>query len=292
MIHPLPPEFSNRRIRCAVAGAGGSGSQMLSGLARMDVALRALGHPGLDVCVFDPDTVTEANIGRQLFSPSDLGANKASTLVNRINLFFGLNWNACGALYKAGGRWNDQAADILIGCVDSAAARRDLAQTRYHYWLDLGNTDKKGQVILGTRRRGKKTPIGKSLMEVFTENGMHPDNDYPTNRAQAEKKSGLTHKQYLARRKQLRKSVQYHTPPRPKLVTEIFPQLKNARKREDNTPSCSLAEALERQDLFINQTVATFALQLLWQFIRQGGLDIHGYFINLETGKVTPLPIK
>lgn len=50
--------------------------------------------------------------------------------------------------------------------------------------------------------------------------------------------------------------------------------------------------ALERQDLFINQTIATFALQLLWSFIRNGGLDIHGYFINLESGRVSPLPIK
>ena len=50
--------------------------------------------------------------------------------------------------------------------------------------------------------------------------------------------------------------------------------------------------ALEKQDLFINQTVATFALQLLWSFFRQGGLDIHGYFINLETNRVIPLPIK
>ena len=42
----------------------------------------------------------------------------------------------------------------------------------------------------------------------------------------------------------------------------------------------------------MNQSVATFALQLLWQFIREGGLIIHVYFINLETGRVTPLPIK
>ena len=62
--------------------------------------------------------------------------------------------------------------------------------------------------------------------------------------------------------------------------------------KEDNAPSCSLAEALERQDLFVNQTVTTFALQLLWKFIREGGLDIHGYFINLESGRVSPLPIK
>jgi hypothetical protein len=75
-------------------------------------------------------------------------------------------------------------------------------------------------------------------------------------------------------------------------ILGVFPQLKRKRRKEDNTPSCSLAEALERQDLFINQSVATFALQLLWQFIREGGLNIHGYFINLETGKVTPMPIK
>ena len=50
-----------------VIGAGGTGSQVATGLARMSVALQALGHPGLHVTVFDPDTVTEANIGRQLF---------------------------------------------------------------------------------------------------------------------------------------------------------------------------------------------------------------------------------
>ena len=46
-----------------VIGAGGTGSQVATGLARISVALQALGHPGLHVTVFDPDTVTEANIG-------------------------------------------------------------------------------------------------------------------------------------------------------------------------------------------------------------------------------------
>jgi PRTRC genetic system ThiF family protein len=238
MKHLLPPEFASQSISVALAGAGGNGSQMLTGLARMHVALLAVGHRGLDVCVFDPDTVTPANVGRQLFSPSDVGANKAAVLVNRVNLYYNLDWNATPCLYKAGARWSDQRADVLIGCVDSAAARRDLAQTRFKYWLDLGNTDKKGQVILGTRVRAKRNES------------------------------------------------------RPRLVTEIFPELKNKKLKEDSAPSCSLAQALERQDLFINQAVSTFALQLLWQFIRNGGLDIHGYFINLESGRVTPLPIK
>lgn len=73
-----------------VIGAGGTGSQVATGLARISVALQALGHPGLHVTVFDPDTVTEANIGRQLFSGSELGLNKAAALVTRINRFFRL----------------------------------------------------------------------------------------------------------------------------------------------------------------------------------------------------------
>ena len=72
-----------------IIGAGGTGSQVLTCMARLDVTLRALGHPGLFVTLYDPDTVTEANIGRQLFSPSELGLNKAQCLVTRINHFFG-----------------------------------------------------------------------------------------------------------------------------------------------------------------------------------------------------------
>lgn len=70
-------------------GAGGTGSQVITNLARMSMALQALGHPGLHVTVFDPDTVSQANIGRQLFSETELGLNKAVSLVTRINRFFG-----------------------------------------------------------------------------------------------------------------------------------------------------------------------------------------------------------
>ena len=59
-----------------VIGAGGTGSQVITNLARMSMALQALGHPGLHVTVFDPDTVSQANIGRQLFSETELGLNK------------------------------------------------------------------------------------------------------------------------------------------------------------------------------------------------------------------------
>ena len=45
-------------VTVLVAGAGGTGSQVITNLARMSVALQALGHPGLHLTAFDPDTVT------------------------------------------------------------------------------------------------------------------------------------------------------------------------------------------------------------------------------------------
>ena len=77
-----------------IIGAGGTGSQVITNLARMDTALQASGHPGLHVTLFDPDTVTQANIGRQLFSETELGMNKATAAVTRVNRFFGTAWKA------------------------------------------------------------------------------------------------------------------------------------------------------------------------------------------------------
>ena len=92
--HFLPSTFTRRKISVLLAGCGGTGSRVLSGLAQIDVALRALGHPGLTCAVFDADRVSEANIGRQLFSPADIGRYKAEVLCTRINMFFGLSWRA------------------------------------------------------------------------------------------------------------------------------------------------------------------------------------------------------
>ncbi len=42
---------------------------------------------GLEVTLMDGDTVSETNCVRQPFSWSDVGQNKATILINRINLF-------------------------------------------------------------------------------------------------------------------------------------------------------------------------------------------------------------
>lgn len=95
------PDEPQHPVTVNIIGAGGTGSQVLTGMARLDVTLRALGHPGLFVTVYDPDIVTDANIGRQLFGPSDLGLNKSQCLVTRINNFFGNDWKAEASFYPS-----------------------------------------------------------------------------------------------------------------------------------------------------------------------------------------------
>ena len=59
---------------------------------------------------------------------------------------------------------------------------------------------------------------------------------------------------------------------------------KNIYKTEDtNVPSCSLAEAINNQDLMINQFVADFAAKMIWDMVRFKYIDYSAMFINLET---------
>lgn len=254
-VHRIPEQLLSREVKIILVGAGGNGSQMLTGLARLDRGLRALGHPrGLDVIVFDPDKVSEANVGRQLFSAADIGHYKACVLVHRINQYFGLNWEAQPLEYPImDAMWIHQHLDIVISCVDSAKARRmiyrDLCNrtNRANYWLDMGNRQHDGQVVLG------EIPWTMDIKALHGRTSNDPD--------------------------------------RLPNIFDLFPEMANPKFKEDNRPSCSLAEALEQQDLFVNQGVSTFALNLLWRLFRDGQLSHHGYFINLKEGRVNPIPV-
>ena len=75
-------------------------------------------------------------------------------------------------------------------------------------------------------------------------------------------------------------------------VGELYPELIDpALETADDTPSCSLAEALEKQSLLINPTVADFAINILWMLFTTGRIDTHGAFINLNRMVVSPLKV-
>ena len=252
-VHYTHPYLLNpgHKVTIDLAGIGGTGSQVLTGLARMNEALSGLGHPGLHVRAWDADNVSSSNMGRQLFSPADLGQNKASVLITRVNRYFGYDWQARHENYTG-----KETSNIVITCVDTVKARLNIHSKIYfsahrksiadtneaYYWLDLGNLQKTGQVVLGSLR---SIPQPKS-----------------------------EHKRKLVL----------------PTVVEKFPQIKRI-KDENQGPSCSLAEALEKQDLFINSTLAQYGCNLLWKLLREGMIKYHGCFVNMETMSVNPIKV-
>ena len=142
------------RITIVVVGCGGTGSALISGLPYLHHALLAAGHPaGIRVCAIDGDRISETNCVRQPFTASEIGLYKAQVLINRLNVFWGLDWCAVPTHVRCGRDIPD--CDFLISCVDTRAARAILARIvrlktrRIHYWLDTGNHAASGQFILG-----------------------------------------------------------------------------------------------------------------------------------------------
>jgi len=261
-VHYTDPYLLNPQhpVTVTLIGAGGTGSQLLTCLARMNHAMLALDYPGLIVTVYDDDNVSEANLGRQLFAECEIGFNKGVALINRINRFFGTNWKAVPqrfgddtAVQSAGAVTN-----LYISCVDTAKARFEIAailkglarerrnyrQNNALYWMDLGNSRDTGQVLLST--------VGK--LEQPNAKQYRAEGDLP-------------------------------------FVTDTFKSLLESADATDNTPSCSLAEALTKQDLFVNSTLANMGASLLWQLFRDGFIRNRGFFINLHDFRTQPVKI-
>jgi PRTRC genetic system ThiF family protein len=202
-------------------------------------ALLAAGHHGLQVIVADGDKISPTNCVRQPFSESEIGLHKSVALVNRINLFWGLNWQASTEYVT---KDTQGKADIIISCVDTRSARREITKSPLFkecvYWLDLGNTADGGQFVLGQPKNSRNRNTRDRL---------------PT-------------------------------------VAELFPEIVTpVLDNTDTLPACSAVEALERQEPFINQTLAYHALAMLARLFRHGKLKYQGGFINLANGRMAPL---
>ena len=74
-------------------------------------------------------------------------------------------------------------------------------------------------------------------------------------------------------------------------VSELYSEIIDTEAGEDLLPSCSAVEALDRQEPFINQTLASSALAMLARLFRYGKLSHHGGFFNAQTGHMTALAV-
>lgn len=253
LINPTNP------ITVNIIGAGGTGSKVLTALMEMNHSLVELGHAGLSVRLWDDDVITTANLGRQRFAECEVGLFKSVALINRANRFMGTYWKAETVKFEKDslGRLPQNAqATIYITCVDNVQSRfgvaeilKELCNRRNHrdtpkYWLDFGNSQHTGQVILST--------IG----EIKQPN-----------------------------------SEKYETVASLPFVTEEFGELLRQSEQQDDMPSCSLAEALEKQELFINSALAQMGCSLLWSLFRYGMTEYRGFFLNLGNFQSQPLKV-
>ena len=233
-------------VSITVIGCGGTGSFLLSRLARLDFALRQLDHPGLHVHAIDGDIVEQHNVGRQNFTENEIGKYKASTMIEKINFAFGLDWESTNKMVKVS---EIVHSNIIITCVDNAKFRMDLANSKeiykkhfndpyenVFYWLDCGNGKDFGQVILSTPQKIKQ-----------------PSSEFET--------------------------IDYL-----KSVVEIYGNLEEFDNEESQgIKSCSFRDSLEKQDLFINDLVSTQASDIILKLLRYKYITYQGVIINQAT---------
>jgi PRTRC genetic system ThiF family protein len=234
MTYTIPSERNDKGhpFTIGLIGAGGTGSQLLTHLARIDKTLKGLGKQGLHVTLYDRDIVTAHNMGRQLFSPSDIGTHKSFTLIERINRFFGTRWEA--SAQEVTRKNPPRHAKMIITCVDNVKSRRavkayvDRRQKAEYlwytneFWIDTGNNQTTGQIVLSV-------PC-LNLPDVFH---YHPD-------------------------------------------MQKF-------EEKDNTGSCSIAESINKQDLFINTVIAQQTAMLVWQMVNKDQIPWTKCYINLNS---------
>ncbi|MBE99699.1 PRTRC system ThiF family protein [Flavobacterium coralii] len=176
-----------------------------------------------------------------------------SLILARCNRFFGTGWKAVNRKFDSSS--GKAAAAIYISCVDSVSARFEIAEV-------LKAADK-SNLYSNTPRYWMDFGNGKDSGQVVLStigNVKQPV------------------------------SEKFETVARLPFVTEEFGELLR-QSETDDLPSCSLAEALEKQDLFINSTLAQMGCSLLWQLFRNGMTTQRGLFLNSADFRTAPLSV-
>ena len=239
-------------IKVVLAGAGGTGSQVLIHLARINISLLRMDHKGLIVTVFDPDKVTYNNVGRQQYYTADIGRNKADLLVERINRSFGLRWQSKPVKFPR----DISKPNIVISCIDDSKGRikidkkfkgdyqHSFNESEYctHYWMDFGNSRDSGQFVLGSQAiKQPESKQDKYISKLDT-------------------------------------------------VIDIFPDIQEYDTKKLQGTGCStFVDSLREQDLFINTIVAAHGCKFLWKFLTNSYTDYQGMFYNGETETLNPI---
>lgn len=95
-----------------VGGCGGIGSWVVFMLSRLK---------NYNLTCYDPDIVTETNLGGQLFGEHNIGRSKVYSLRDTCNIYSGYSPYFYSDIYSSNNR-----SDIRIGCFDNMEARIEM----------------------------------------------------------------------------------------------------------------------------------------------------------------------
>ena len=161
-----PPLRHEREATIVLVGCGGTGGFLAEAVCRLLMDRKA------QLCLVDMDRVEPHNVARQAFDRSEVGHFKAEVLARRLSRRFGREIGYSVLPYDR--ELHSQVFDhprsglnLILGCVDNAAARRAIAETLdapiggHSYtrstgsvwWLDCGNGHNSGQILLGNVAR-------------------------------------------------------------------------------------------------------------------------------------------
>lgn len=254
MEHYIDEHFLSEsdRVSVLVVGCGGTGSKVLTRLCALNHALEQKNHPGLNIVAFDGDVVTEANLARQDFAISDLGQHKSTALITKINRYYGHGWDAVPAHFNSDTR-------AIFSEKSSRGAKIlitcvDSAKARLEILNAVQPLYFKYWLDFGNSKGSGQVVLG-TLNKL-----KQPESD-------ASQLAGkLPH------------------------VFDLFPNLLEFDETDD-TPSCSLPEALQKQSLFINSIVADYGCHLLSTLFFNAKIKHHGLFVHLDNFQTSPIPI-
>ncbi len=241
-----------------LVGCGGTGSWLAPSVARIARVIQEQGKTA-NVWFVDPDEVEDKNIPRQNFCQAELGQNKAATLAGRLSAAWGIDIRVSRERFNSskinGGNWYGyESVTVLIGCVDNAAGRKEMAKALERnrhdsphriWWLDCGNMEHSGQVLFGSAVQQKQ--LAEAMVSAKICRAL----------------------------------------PAPSLIA---PDLLVAKLEETarDKRSCAEIQLANSQSLAVNQMAATIATDFLLRIVF-GGLSRFGTYFDLASGSMRSL---
>lgn len=166
-VYAIPTDkiIQGRGLHFFVIGTGGTGGYLIPNLARQ-ISIKNIGtNHKHKFTVADADIIENENLVRQNFIQADIGKNKAETMARRYSGAFGIEIGVVNEYVETSEQLQaivsnyEKEVPVFIGCVDNNKSRQLVYRFFSEYkkemfWLDSGNSEYTGQVVLGYNNMG------------------------------------------------------------------------------------------------------------------------------------------